>query len=304
MRFLIFLLLFMGLKAFELLPIDSNSTIKVIKQESLVYTVDGNKLSEISDLVYDKNSSILYMLSDRGILFTFKAKFSKDSFNLKALHSFRLKDKYSKVLKDDKTDSEGIALDNRGNLYISFERITKIFQFSKNGTLIKEIKLPKGLQNVELSSDNKSLESLAWHKKYGLITALEYPKAGGNRINQTIYSTSGQEWNFKMENISRNGISEIEVMDDGNLLILERAFNWFIGDFQVNLVKLYINGCRSGEYCKKEPIAKLKINRFYNMENFEGLTNLGDGKYLLISDDNNNILALTKLVYFKIVPKF
>lgn len=303
MRFLILLFLFIELNAFELLPTDSNKTIKVIKEQSLSYTIDGNKLSEISDLVYDKNSSILYMLSDRGILFTFKANFDNRGFKLEPLHSFKLKDKNGKVLTDNRTDSEGMALDANGNLYISFERITKIFKFSKKGLLEQEVKLPKGLKNVELSSDNKSLESLAWHKKYGLITALEYPKEGKNRVNQTIYSTSGKEWNFKMENITRNGISEIEVMDDGNLLILERAFNWFIGDFQVNLVKLYINGCKSDEYCKKEHIAKLKINKFYNMENFEGLTNLGNGKYLLISDDNNNMLALTKLVYFKIVSK-
>ncbi len=297
------LILLLGLNGFKIIPTNSSKNVRIIEDKSLSYKIDGLKLCEISDLVYDKNSSTLFMLSDKGILFTFNAKFDNKGFKLKALHAYRLKDKSGKILKDNRRDSEGMALDDKGNLYISFERINKIFHFSKNGVMLNEVKLPKTLKNIEPSSGNKSFESLAWDKRYGLITALEYPKEGLNRINQTIYSITGKEWNFKMENIKRNGISEVEVMDDGNLLILERAFNWFMGKFEVNLVKLDINSCKAGEYCKKEILLKLKINRFFNMENFEGLTNLGNGKYLMISDDNNNILALTKLVYFEISPK-
>ncbi len=303
MKFYIFIFLSIWLNAYEIIPTKSSMNVHIIKAENLKYKIDGLKLCEISDLVYDKNSSTLYMLSDKGILFTFNAKFDNAGFKLKPLHAYRLKDKSGKILEDNKRDSEGMALDDKGNLYISFERINKIFHFSKNGVMINEVKLPKSLKNIEPSSGNKSFESLAWDKRYGLITALEYPKEGLNRINQTVYSTKGQKWNFKMENVKRNGISEVEVMDDGNLLILERAFNWFMGKFQVNLVKLDINSCKTGEYCKKEVLLKLKINRFFNMENFEGLTNLGNKKYLMISDDNNNILALTKLVYFEISPK-
>ena len=295
-KVLLFILFFISLNAYD---IAFNKNIKIIKTKELNYKIDGYKLSEISDLVYDKNSSILYMVSDKGVLFSFRAKFTKDNFKLKPLHAYPLRDKNGKNLEDGLKDSEGMALDSRGNLYISFERINKIYQVSKMGRLIKEIKLPKNLEDIIPSSSNKSFESLAWHKKYGFISALEYPKEGLNRINQTIYSLSGKEWNFKMENIKRNGISEVEVMDDGNLLVLERAFNWFIGEFEVNLVKVYINDCKE-KFCKKELILKLKLNRFFNLENYEGLANIGNGRYLLISDDNNNFLALTKLIYFRV----
>jgi len=300
MKSFMLLILLVGLNGFKIIPTKGSKNVRIIEKKSLSYKIDGNKLSEISDLVYDKNTSILYMLSDKGVLFTFNAKFTNNSFALKPLHSYRLKDRNGVVLNGNRSDSEGMALDDKGELYISFERITKVFHFTKKGLMLNEVKLPKSLQNVELSSDNKSLESLAWDKKYGFITALEYPKRGTERKKQTIYSTSGKEWKLNMEDVKRNGISEIELMDDGNLLILERAFNWFIGKFEVNLVKLNIKSCKTNEYCKKELILKLKINNFFNMENFEGLTNLGNGKYLLISDDNNNILALTTLVYFEI----
>ena len=294
------LILLVGINGFKILPTNSSKNVRIIKNKSLSYKIDGFKLSEISDLVYDKNSSTLFMLSDKGVLFTFNAKFTNKDFNLKPLHAYHLKDINGVPLSGNRIDSEGMALDDRGELYISFERITKIYHFSKEGIMINEVQLPKSLQNIETSSDNKSLESLAWSKKYGFITALEYPKSGIERSEQTIYSTSGREWKLKMEDVKRNGISEIELMDDGNLLILERAFNWFIGKFEVNLVKLNINSCKTKEYCKKELLVKLKINSFFNMENFEGLANLGNGRYLLISDDNNNWLALTKLVYFEI----
>jgi len=294
------LILLVGLNGFKIIPTNSSKSVRIIESKSLSYKIDGIKLSEVSDLVYDKKSSTLFMLNDKGVLFTFNAKFTNKGFDLKPLHAYHLRDIDGVVLSGNRSDSEGMTLDDRGELYVSFERITKIYHFSKKGIMLDEVKLPKSLQNVELSSDNKSLESLAWSKKYGFITALEYPKRGTERREQTIYSTSGKVWRFKMEDIKRNGISEIEVMDDGNLLVLERAFNWFIGKFEVNLVELDINNCKTKEYCKKELILKLKINSFFNMENFEGLTNLGNGRYLLISDDNNNWLALTKLVYFEI----
>ncbi len=295
-------LFFASLQAFELFPLSPRYEVKVLKVKELHYRVDGKKFCEISDVVYDKNTSKLFFISDKGVLFSFFAVFSKDSFLLEPLHAYSLKDKNGKILPRNQRDSEGMALDEKGNLYISFERITKIFQFSKKGVRLKEIPLPKQLQNVEVSSSNKSLESLAFHPKYGLITALEYPKRGTKRIYQTIYSTSNSFWHFLMEPISRNGIAEIEVMDDGSFLILERAFNWFIGDFEVNLVRIDPTKCLN-TFCQKELVAKLKINKFFGMENFEGLTRVGKGRYLLISDDNNNILAKTTLVYFEITPK-
>ena len=294
--------MFVSLNAYELIPVKSSYQLKIIEERNLEYTIDGNNLSEISDLVYDANSSRLYMVSDKGILFTFKALFNGRGFNIQPEHSYRLRDRDGTLLKGNRRDSEGLALDDSGNLYISFERITQILNVSKDGRVIREVKLPKGLEQVVESSPNKSLESLAWDKRYGLITALEYPKRGKERISQTIYATNGSEWNLKMEDIKRNGISEIEVMDDGNLLILERAFNWFIGKFEVNLVKLNIKDCQEKLYCPKELLVKMRINNFINMENFEGLAKVGHNKYLLISDDNNNMLALTKLVYFELKP--
>ena len=300
MRFLLFCILAVSLNAFNIVPENYHGKIKFIKQEKLDYDFDGLNFSELSDLAYDKNSHTLYAVSDKGILFTFIANINDNGFKLTPLNGYKLKRKNGKRLKRWKRDSEGLTLDNRNNLYISFEGKPKISLYRKDGVKIKNIKLPKALKRAKLRSKNKSLESLAWHPKYGLLTALEYSKVSDKKENQTIYSTSGKSWRLKMEPIHNNAITAIEVMDDGNLLILERAYNGLLGKFQVNLVKMYINGCKSGEFCKKEKLLTIDSAKGWEVENFEGLCRVGKNRYLMVSDDNDSILASTVLIYFEL----
>ena len=300
MKILFFLIFSIVLNAYTIKPANYSGRVKFIKEEILKPYFEGFKFSEISDLAYDKDKKILYMVSDEGILYHFRAEFTPNGYKLKPLKAYKLKSKKGKILKGKKSDSEGLALDNKGNLYISFEGKPKIYLFSKDGYRLKKIKLPKELKKAKLRSKNKSLESLAWHPKYGLITALEYSKVGNSKLNQTIYSTSGKSWKIRLEEIRNNAITEIEVMDDGNLLVLERAYNGILGKFEVNLVKLYINNCKSGTFCKKEPILKIDSAKGWHIENFEGLARVGKNRYLLISDDNDSFLASSVLVYFEI----
>ena len=300
MRFLLFFLLVVALNAYNIAPPNYQGKIKFIKQEKLDYYFDGLNFSELSDLAYDKNSRTLYTVSDKGTLFVFKANLSDKDFKLTPLNGYKLKSKKGKRLKKWKRDSEGLTLDSKNNLYISFEGKPKVSLFRKNGVKIKNIKLPKVLKKAKLRSKNKSLESLAWHPRYGLITALEYSKIGDKKEDQTIYSTSGKRWRLKLEPIHNNAITAIEVMDDGNLLILERAYNGLLGKFQVNLVKMYINGCKSGEFCKKEKLLTIDSAKGWEVENFEGLCRVGKNRYLMVSDDNDSILASTVLIYFEL----
>jgi len=299
-KILLLVLLTIAINAYTITPANYSGRVKFLKQEILDYDFNGANFSEISDLVYNRATKKLYMVSDEGILFTFKAEFTPTNYQLEPIKSFRLKSKKGRVLRGKKSDSEGLALDNKGNLYISFEGKPKIWKFSKDGYRLKKIKLPKALKRAKIRSKNKSLEALAWHPKYGLITALEYSKKGDSKLNQTIFSTSGKKWRLKMESVDNNAITEIEVMDDGNLLVLERAYNGFFGKFEINLVKLYINGCKSGSYCKKEPILKIDSSKGWHVENFEGLAKVGKNRYLLVSDDNNYPFASTVLVYFEL----
>jgi hypothetical protein len=290
--------------ALNIAPPNYSGKVHFIKQVEFKPHFQGFKFSEISGLAYDKNKKILYMVSDKGILYTFKATFTPTDFKLEPLKATYFKRKSGKRFKRryHNRDTEGIALDDKGNIYVCREGKPRVTQFSADGVKIKNLKLPKKLRKIkeeDLQSGNKSLESLTWHPKYGLITALELPDENTKLDDQTIYSFSGKSWKLKMEPYKKNGISEIEVMDDGNLLILERAYNGLFGKFVVTLKKLYIQGCKK-EPCKAETILSIDSAKDWYVENFEGLARVGKNRYLMISDDNNNFFQRTLLIYFEI----
>ena len=239
------------------------------------------------------------MISDEGILYTFRANFTADNFTLTPQNATYFKRKNGKPLRKWKRDTEGIALDSKGRIFISREGKPKVTLFRKDGSKQKSLKLPKSLFKAKLRSRNKSLESLAYHPKYGLLTALGWPPIGTSAKLQTIYALNGKEWHFKMQNYKKNGLSEIEVMKDGNLLVLERAYNGFFGKFVVTLKKVYINGCKS-KICPSEVILSIDSTKGWHVENFEGLARVGENRYLMVSDDNNNFFQQTLLIYFEV----
>jgi len=300
----VLVLLITSFFALNIAPPDYSGKVHFIKQIEFKPHFNGFKFSEISDLAYDEKKGLLYMISDKGILYTFKASFSDNDFKIEPLKATYFKKRSGKRFKRryHNRDTEGMALDDKGNIYVSREGKLRVTQFSADGIKIKNLKLPKKLRKIkedDLQSGNKGLESLAWHPKYGLITALELPDENTKLDDQTIYSFSGKSWKLKMEPYKKNGISEIEVMDDGNLLILERAYNGLFGKFVVTLKKLYIQGCKK-EPCNAETILTIDSAKDWNIENFEGLARVGKNRYLMISDDNNNFFQKTLLIYFEI----
>ena len=294
------LLFFTGaLYGVNIVPKEYHGSVQFIQQIELNANFDGVDFSEISGLTYNSRDKKLYMVSDEGKLFEFYANFTNDSLELRPITAHYLKRKSGKRLKKRKRDSEDIALDKKGDLYIAFEGKPKISLFRKDGRKIKNIPLPKQLKNATLRSKNKSLESLTFHPKYGFITALEYPPKENPREVQTIYSTSGRVWHIKLDPIKKNAITAIEVMDDGNLLLLERAFLGYFEGYVITLRKIYINSCKI-DPCKSKKILQMRSSNGWRLENFEGLARVGKGRYLLISDDNQNPFQRTLLLYIQI----
>ena len=282
--------------------------IRILDQKELSFlNVDGVKFSEISDLTYDKKTHSLFMVSDEGKLFEFQAVFTERIEKLKPLRAGPLLKKNGKKFKKWRRDSEGMTLDGKGRLLISFEEKPKIGWFHKNskkyGRLIKKYKLPKKLRSVKrFRSKNKGMEALAWHPRYGILTALEYPPKGVNKKWQTIYALWGKEWHFKAEPEVNSAISAIEVMDDGNILVLERSFTGYMNPFVVTLKKVYIDRCKKG-MCPAKTLAKMNNHKGWNVDNFEGLAKVGKHRYVMISDDNDNFFQKTLLIYFEVKEK-
>ena len=280
--------------------------IKFLDQKQLMYNhIDGVKFSELSDLAYYAPTEELFMISDEGKLFSFKAVFSDTIEKLDPVFAVKLRKKQGKKFKKWRKDSEGMTLDGDGRLLLSFEGKAKIAWFHKNsekkGQMIRKYTLPKALRKSDnYRSRNKSLEALAWHPKYGILTTAEWPLKQDNKKQQTLYALSGKKWHFKAEPESESAISAIEVMDDENILVLERSFTGYLNPFVVTLKKVYLDTCKK-KMCSTEVLLKMDSHKSWGVDNFEGLARVGKNRYVMISDDNDNFFQKTLLIYFEVL---
>ncbi len=280
--------------------------IKILDQKQLSFThIDGIKFSEISDVAYYEKVKKLFLVSDEGKLFTFNARFTEKIEDLQPLSAAKLTKKNAKKFKKWRRDSEGMTLDGKGRLLISFEGKAKIGWFHKNsnmyGNMIRTYKLPRQLRNPKnYRSKNKSLEALAWHSRHGILTAAEWPLKKENKKRHTVYSLNGKKWHFKAEPEGKSSVVAMEVMDDGNLLILERSYTGLMNPFVVTLKKVYIQNCKK-KMCKTKVLAKMSSHKGWDVDNFEGLAKVGKHRYVMISDDNDNFFQKTLLIYFEVL---
>lgn len=279
--------------------------MKILDQKELFFdTIEGVKFAELSDVAYDKQTDILYFVGDKGALFSFRAHFGEKIDLLVPIGASILRSKKGKRFKKWKRDSEGLSIDGKGRLFISFEGEAKIAWFHKNGkkygSLIKKYSLPKVLRHQKnYRSRNKSLEALAWHPKYGLLTASEWPLRQFDKKKQTIYALSGKKWHFKAEPEKRSAVVAMEVMDDGNILILERSYSGLFNPFVITLKKVSIQDCKK-EFCPTETLAKMSSHKGWDIDNFEGLAKVGKHRYVMVSDNGDNFYQRTLLLYFEI----
>ncbi|HQR73773.1 MAG TPA: esterase-like activity of phytase family protein [Sulfurovum sp.] len=278
-------------------------SIRLLDQKRLDFkTIAGTKFSEISDLAYEQKSKKLYFVGDEGKLFVFDTSFGKKIDKLEPLDSVRLTKGNGEAFAPWQCDSEGLALNKKGELCISFEGRAKIGRFGVNGRMLGSYALPLRLRNPQnYRSRNKSLEALAWHPRYGLLTAAEWPlKQSENKV-QTVYALEGKTWHFKAEAEPKSAVVAIEVMEDGNLLVLERSFTALFEPLVVTLKKVYLNDCTAKQsLCRSEVLLKMDSHKGWMIDNFEGLTRVSRHRYAMVSDDNDNFFQQTLLVYFEI----
>jgi hypothetical protein len=221
-----------------------------------------------------------------------------------------LKDKNKQPVRGRDQDSEGMTIKNANNgrtgdaeLIISFEGNSRLVRYHTRGDYLGELPLPKKLSNHRnFRHGNKMLESLTTHPKYGLITAAELPLKANPENQQTLYSQRGQEWHFPRHNAAESSVTALEVLPNGDILVLERAFSGIFSPLVVSLRQVMLNQCDKFSHCKTRDLAVFNSGEGWNIDNFEGLTHLGGNRYLMVSDDNKNPLQQTLLVMFEITP--
>lgn len=273
---------------------DERAKLKVLDVKEVSFAdMKGLSFSGISALAYGEDEG-LYALSDRGALFRLELLIrDKKIKRLVLKEAYALRDRDGNIPIRKMRDSEGMLLHEDG-LIISFEQKPKLSLYTREGKEVSAFPLPEVLRDTSnYQGKNKSLEAVTLHKNYGLITAPEAPLKHENQAFHTLYSPS-RRWKFPLH----GNITSLEVLDDQNILVLEREFSILHGQ-KITLSKLYIDSC-SGLLCPVEVLASWESREGWNIDNFEGLTRIDEHQFLMISDDNANPFQRTLLVLFEL----
>ena len=266
------------------------------------------RLAELSGLAWSEDDKILYALSDKGKLFHLRPKIVDNilvGVNFKT--AFMLRNKKGKKLKH--RDSEGLSIFNGANnisgdseLLISFERKPRVARFSPKGKLLVDYTLPAILTNKKsFYTKNKMFEAVTIHPKLGILTAPELPMQKNNirpyLVNHahTIYSFSGKTWTFPAFPTKNSSLVAMETLQDGSILLLERAYVSKRKPLIISLKQLWLDTLQIKQ------IAVFNSHLGWQIDNFEGLTHHQGNYFFMVSDNNNTPIQQTLLTYFELI---
>ncbi|WP_289041245.1 esterase-like activity of phytase family protein [uncultured Aliiroseovarius sp.] len=247
--------------------------------------IDDLKISELSGLAYDQDEDALFAISDKGRLFRFAIDLTGDRIAaLTPLSGHRLLDPNGARMSDQGFNAEDIALDQDGTLAIVSEDGPRIARFSLQGEWIEDLTVPEALRDPAAQrSEKDGLESLALHPTFGLLTAPEEPLEDEKRTTQTIHAATGESFAYDTTGIGTTSIKAMGVISDGRLMILERDVAADSDRLIPWLRLLDPADCKDGGLCPTQ-VAKIEIPGISDAD-FEGLTQLTDDLFLIVSDD-------------------
>lgn len=268
---------------------DAEPLVVVASLRVVGATIDGERIAELSGLAWDADTQRLYAISDRGVLFRFALTLGANGqLEVEALAASRL----APPPGSSSVDAEGLALTHaadgiRGNseLLVATEGQPRVIRYTLAGEALETLALPDGLDDPErFRRSNAMLEAVALHPEHGLLVAAEAPLAGEPSGQHRVVA-AGRSWSFPSYPARNARLKGMDVMDDGRLLVLERAE---LGKGRsktmvVVLREVDLAACAALALCPVRELAVL--DRVDEADNFEGLADLGDGRVMLVSDD-------------------
>lgn len=264
--------------------------------------IDGVKLSELSDLAWDSDEGLLYVLSDNGYLLSFRPVFQAGRLRaLPLVKHLPLRDEAGKKLKWKNSDSEGLALLNADNqikrdtqFIVSFERRPRVIRYRSDGHIDARVQIPAKLSDIKnYRSENKSLEAVTLHPCYGLMLGSEFSLKDEDKNRLGLYTSDGQYRSFAAH-FDAGALTGVAITPQYNLIVIERAYRGLFSGFEVALHHLKIKD----DTITDVVIADLTASDDLFNGNFEGIERHKDNFYFMVSDDNGHPLQHGVLIYF------
>ncbi len=234
-------------------------------------------------------------ITDRGFVTT--GSLVRDGMRIEGVRAARLamlRDTDGGALDRYEHDSEGLALRDDGQIYVSFEGMHRVWTYSD--PLSKGVRLP---QHVDFQSlqNNSSLEALAVAPDGALYTM---PERSGNLSRPfPVYRYSDGEWTQPFSIPRRGAFLPVgaDFGPDGRLYLLERHLQGILG-FRSRVRSFSIDGDRlSDERLVLETSTA-------EHDNLEGIAvwkdELGAIRLTMVSDDNFLGFQRTELVEYRL----
>ncbi|MFK0142006.1 esterase-like activity of phytase family protein [Streptomyces murinus] len=288
-------------------------------------TYNGTFVGNFSALAVDRDGS-LAALEDRSQLFDLDAR------TLQPKSAVHLADENGADL-----DSEGFVIDRDGTRLITSEVEPSIRRYSRDGRILDRLPVPSSLLVAPAgrATSNQTFEGLTLLPGgHTLLASMEDPIAGDNADLvrfQTWTRTKGNHFRLAAQYAYRIdaglGVPEVQATPDGRLLVLERGFTAGVG----NTVRLYLadprhatdtsgienlTGQSGVRVMKKTLLADIadcpslgatakETQPNPLLDNIEGMTVTGRDrtgrlKVVLVSDDNQNPVQITRFYYLRV----
>lgn len=253
---------------------------------------------EVSGIEIAADGSGFAVVSDRGWIGTGRLERAENGavIGVSGFRQADLLNRKGKPVSRYDSDSEGLAGDPDGPLFVSFEGHHRVWRYAKpfgNAARIGDHADFDTLQN------NSGLEALAIGPDGALYTMPE--RSGEWERPFPVYRYQQGRWDadLSIPRVGRFLPVGADFGPDGRLYIVERDFMWYAGfASRIRRFTLTADGFDAGE--------TLLTTGFRTHDNLEGIAlwqdQAGDIRLTLVSDDNGNLLQVTELVDYRLVP--
>ena len=248
---------------------------------SKILTYEDQDFGGISGLTVSENGENFVFLSDKS--FFFKGKIIRDNLNkiidLKILDKGQLSSSKGEILTGKNIDSESIVKIDKSGYYVSFESNNRIMYHE---TLESPGKFIPKHSDFDKLLFNDGIEALAIKENGELYALPELPPKG--KDYHPIYKFNNNEWSIidKIKIDQGFKVVDAEMIDDENLITLERKFSFYDG-FKIRLRRIIFE---KNIIKNSEILLESLPWEYYN---FEGLGKWKDSNgniYLIMVSDN------------------
>ncbi len=259
------------------------------------WSISDRRFGGLSGIHMSDNGNSILAISDRGLFVVGTVLRDGDTISGVSNVGFApVRQISGEPVNAANYDSEGLAVDRRGNIYVSFEGFDRVRKFSSVTAPAEDIPRPRGFAALQ---DNSGLEALAID---GAGTLYAVPERSG-RLDRTfpVFRFKAGRWDQRFSIPRRGNLlpTGAEFGPDGRFYLLERDLAGLLGfKTRIRRFSLGPNGFTDEE--------TLLESRFGQFDNLEGISVWRDDRnrirITLVSDDNFFLFQKTQLVEFVI----